>query len=104
MLVPVMGTSRNDISLGQVLFGPTRRMILALIFGRGQRPLYLRQLIRAVGTGQGAVQRELGHLEQAGIINAVRDGRRTYYYPNRDCRLYTELRALVRKLPRGADG
>ena len=91
------------VSPGSVLFGPTRRAVLSLIFGRGARPLYLRQIIRAVGTGQGAVQRELRHLERAGIITAVRDGRHTYYRPNRDCPIFAELSRLVRRLPAGAE-
>jgi hypothetical protein len=50
--------------------------------------------------GQGAAQRELRRLVEAGILTQLGDRRRTYYSPNPDCPIYNELRQLFRKLAR----
>ena len=42
-----------------VLFGRTRRRVLALLLGHPDERLYLRQIVRQSGAGLGAVQREL---------------------------------------------
>jgi hypothetical protein len=64
----------------------------------GQR-LYYREICASVG-GQGAAQRELRRLVEAGILTKLDDWHRTYYRPNPDCPIYNELRQLFHKLAR----
>ncbi|MGB9626146.1 MAG: hypothetical protein ACPMAQ_14935, partial [Phycisphaerae bacterium] len=54
-----MGTTAERGNLSSALFGKTRRAVLALLFGHPDESFYLRQVVRAVAAGQGAVQREL---------------------------------------------
>jgi hypothetical protein len=61
--------------------------------------MYYREICASVG-GQGAAQRELRRLVEAGILTQLGDQRRTYYSPNPDCPIYNELRQLFRKLAR----
>lgn len=79
------------------LFGKARGAILSLLFGRGDEALYLRQIVRTVGAGQGAVQRELKALSDAGIIERIERDRQVYYRANRRCPLYRELKGLMTK-------
>ena len=46
-------------SLSKVLFGQSRRSILALLYGHADEQFYLREIARRAGTGIGATQREL---------------------------------------------
>ena len=68
--------------LGTALFGKGRRNVLAALFRNPERPMYLRELIAAAGTGSGYVQRELENLARAGVILRERQGRQVYYRPN----------------------
>ena len=84
-------------SLGTVLFGATRQAVLRLLFGHTDKRFYLRQIIRALRLGSGAVQRELEQLVACGILARTVEGRQTYFQANRDCPVFEELRGLVRK-------
>lgn len=79
------------------LFGKTRRAVLSLLFTHTDEAFYLRQIVRAIGAGLGAVQRELKRLTEAGIIRRTVRGRQVYYQANPDCPLFAELRGLVIK-------
>ena len=50
------------------LFGRTRSSLLALLYGHADESFHLRQLVRTVGGGHGAVQRELSQLTNLGLI------------------------------------
>src|SRR5271157_71002 len=57
-----MSSALGSHVVGPNLFGRTRSALLALLYGHADQSFYLRQLVRAVGTGHGALQRELRHL------------------------------------------
>ncbi len=86
---------RNDLSVA--LFGKTRRTVLALLFTRPDESLYLRQIVRLAKGGQGAVQRELKRLAEAGIITKSARGRQVEYQANRECPIFKELNGLITK-------
>lgn len=86
---------RNDLSVA--LFGKTRRTVLALFFARPDESFYLRQIARLAGVGPGAIQRELGRLAEAGIINRSARDRVVEYRANRKCPIFAELEGLIRK-------
>jgi len=92
-----MGTLRIASLLGSLLLGKTRLSILSLLFSQPERRLYLRQIIRLAGAGQGAVQRELAHLVRAGILTRTREGNLAYYQVNRAVPVFEELRGIVQK-------
>jgi predicted nucleotidyltransferase len=90
-----MGTSPTTLS--HVLFGQSRRSILALLYGHADQEFYLRELVRQAGTGVGATQRELKQLTDAGIIRRVRRGQQVYYQANQDNPIFGELKSIITK-------
>jgi predicted nucleotidyltransferase len=103
-IVPISSTIAPDMStigpsedLAASLFGKTRRAVLALLYAHPDEAFYLRQVVRALGAGQGAVQRELHRLCVAGILTREGRGREVYYRANRECPVFPELRGLMLK-------
>ncbi len=92
-----MSTISSPSSLGALLFGKTRLAILSLLLSSSERKLYLRQIIRLTGAGQGAVQRELSLLVGAGILLKTREANLAYFQANRAAPVYEELRGLIQK-------
>jgi predicted nucleotidyltransferase len=99
IIVPNMGSNKHPPGdpIGNALFGRTTQAILRLFFGHPERRFYQRQVIRMLGLGSGAVQRELAALAQAGIIDRAVEGRQAYYQASSRCPIFAELRALVQK-------
>jgi predicted nucleotidyltransferase len=92
-----MGTLSNDSPLASALFGKVRLGVLALLFSRPDRSFFVREVVRAVEGGQGAVQRELARLSEVGLLERREEGRQVYYQANKECPLYSELRSIVMK-------
>jgi len=82
-----------------ILFGRSaiRRAILAMLLDAPDRRLHLRAVARAVGTSAGTAARELGRLEDAGIIRRTREGNQVYFQARLDQPKFGELRELVRE-------
>lgn len=102
-IVPIMETSSAPDRIARVLFGGVRREVLALLLGRPEERFYLREIVRMVGAGSGAVQRELAQLVDAELLCREVSGRQVYFSANRDCVVYEELRAIVEKTAGVAD-
>jgi len=85
------------LSLSKVLFGQSRRSILALLYGHADEQFYLREIARRAGTGIGATQRELEQLTGAGLLQKVRRGRQVHYQANRKNPIFAELKSIVAK-------
>lgn len=90
-------------TMAQALFGPTRRQLLALLFGRPDERFYLREIVRAIGTGSSTVQRELAQLVEAGLVHREAEGRQVYFSVNRDAPVFPELYSLIQKTAGVAD-
>lgn len=101
-IVPEMGTQSSD-RVGEVLFGRTRRAVLALLYGHADEEFYLRQIIRAAGVGQGSMQRELEQLVGSGLVLRRTLGRQVFFKANPDSPVYKELRSLLLKTAGVAD-
>ncbi len=89
------GSSAKGI--GVVLFGKVRSSVLALLFCHNDRSFYLREIIRHVGAGQGAVQRELNLLHKSGLVNRRRVGNQVHYRANTGSSIFAELKSLMTK-------
>lgn len=87
----------NNDSLCRGLFGKTRQAVLALLYGRADSSFYTKQILDAVGTGRGTVQRELKNLTGSGIIVREVQGRQVYYRANPKCPIFNELKSIARK-------
>ena len=95
-MVHIMGTIDNT-GIGSALFGKTRRALLGLLFTHDGESFYLREIIRALGLGRGAVQRELARLTGAGLIIRTARGNQVFYQANRQSPVFTELKSLMVK-------
>ena len=89
--------------IAAVLFGKTRRAVLGLLFCHAEESFYLTEVVRAVASGQGAVQRELERLSRAGIIERRRRGHQVYYSANRNCPIFEEIKSMMIKTAGLAD-
>jgi predicted nucleotidyltransferase/predicted transcriptional regulator len=92
-----MGTQANPDRVSRLLFGSTRREVLALLLGRPDERFYLREILRAAGGGSGAVQREIKQLVAAGLVEREARGSQVYYSANRQAPIFTELQAIMEK-------
>jgi predicted nucleotidyltransferase len=90
-LVPTMGTSSAS------LFGETRSALLALLYGHIDESFYQRQLIRAIGAGHGAIQRELKQLADMGLIVRKLQGNQVLYHANTNSPIFAEIKSLITK-------
>jgi predicted nucleotidyltransferase len=97
-MVPEMGTPFSTWSkVGAALFGKTRRRLLALLFGQPERAFFLREIVRSTDVGQGAVQRELANLVEAGLVQREKRGNQVFFQANAEAPAFADLRALVLK-------
>ena len=79
------------------LFGHTRSALLALLYGHADQSFYLRQLVRMVGAGHGALQRELKHLTDMGLIVRTTQGNQVLYRANSQSPIFSEIKSLIAK-------
>jgi predicted nucleotidyltransferase len=98
-----MGTTPNLDRVARLLFGSTRREVLALLLGRPDERFYLREILRAAGGGSGGVQRELKQLVEAGLVEREARGRQVYFSANKDAAIFAELQAIVEKTAGAVD-
>lgn len=104
MILPNMGNTeigsrrhRTESSLADALFSTVQQRVLGLLFGQPERSFYTGELIRSVGAGSGAVQREIARLEKSGLITMHRSGNQKHYQANPKSPVFEELRGIVRK-------
>lgn len=84
-------------SLASALFSATQQRVLGLLFGQPERSFFATELIALAGAGSGAVQREIGRLEESGLITLTRIGNQKHYQANPAAPVFAELCALVTK-------
>jgi predicted nucleotidyltransferase len=92
-----VGRGSRARSLADALFSTTQQRVLGLLFGQPERSYYGTELIRLVGAGSGAVQRELARLEESGLVTIRRLGTQKHYQANPGSPLFGELCAIARK-------
>jgi predicted nucleotidyltransferase len=97
-----MGSKIVESSPCGELFGKTRTAVLAFLYGKPDESFYSRQVMDAVKTGRGAVQRELKNLTEKGIITRETRGRQVYYRANDRCPVFEELKGIAAKTLEGA--
>lgn len=92
-----MGTDQKATGLADALFSTTQQRVLGLLFGQPDRSFYARELITLVGSGSGAVQRELQSLERSGLVTTNRQGTQKHYQANPYSPVYEEICGIARK-------
>jgi predicted nucleotidyltransferase len=92
-----MGTMTHTLSLSNALFSKVQQRVLALIFGHPERSYYTSEIVRRVGSGVGAVNRELSKLARSGLVSVERIGNQKHYRANPAAPIFDELRGLIEK-------
>ena len=90
-------------SVADALFTTTQQRVLSLLFGQPERSFFTKELIDLAGGGSGAVQRELGRLQQSGLIVQTQVGNQKHSQANADAPIYAELRGIATKMLGPAD-
>lgn len=90
-------------SVADALFTTTQQRVLSLLFGQPERSFFTKELIDLAGGGSGAVQRELGRLQQSGLVVQTLVGNRKHYQANAAAPIHAELRSIVAKMLGPAD-
>jgi len=106
-----MGTKKQSaktpplpaFGIADALFTKVQQRVLAVLFGNPGRSFYANEVIALAGSGTGAVQRELTHLEAAGLVSVTRVGNQKHYQANAAAPVFEELRGLVLKTSGLAD-
>ena len=68
-----------------------------MLYGRADQSFYLRQLVRAIGAGHGALQRELRHLTDMGLVVRTVQGNQVLYQANSQSPIFSEIKGLIAK-------
>ncbi len=89
--------AKQPFGLASALFSQVQLRILSLFFGEPSRALQVTQIIKLVGSGRGAVQRELVKLVSAGIVDVSVVGSRKVYRANRQSPIFEELHSIILK-------
>jgi predicted nucleotidyltransferase len=92
-----MGMIPHKLSLSNALFSKVQQRVLALIFGHPERSFYTSEIVRKVGSGVGAVERELSKLERSGLVSIERIGNQKHYRANQAAPIFEDLRGLVER-------
>ncbi len=91
-----MSTTQPQLA-GRSLFGHTRSALLAMLYGHADQSFYVRQLVRAVGAGHGALQRELRYMTEMGLVLRKTQGNQVLYQANSQSPIFSEIKGLITK-------
>ena len=84
-------------SLARALFSQVQLRVLSLLIGQPSRSYQLTDVITLVGSGRGAVQRELRKLTSAGIVELSINAGRKVYQANKQSPIFRELHGIIVK-------
>src|SRR5215469_18339711 len=79
------------------LFPGVRQGVLAATLTQPEKWWYISELAKFLHTRPSSLQRELSSLEQSGILQQRRDGRRTYFKAEARSPIFRELRNIFEK-------
>lgn len=98
-----ISTKQAPSGIADALFTKVQQRVLAVLYGNPGRSFYANEIIALAGSGTGAVQRELAHLEAAGLVTVTHVGNQKHYQANANTPVFEELRGLVLKTSGLAD-
>ncbi|MGO0308702.1 nucleotidyltransferase domain-containing protein [Endozoicomonas acroporae] len=84
-------------TIASALFTKTQQRLLSVLYGKPDTSFYLNELVRLVGTGKGAVVREVKKMTEAGLLVTYQQGNQQHYQANPGNPVFEELRAITRK-------
>ena len=86
-----------SLPLANLLFKEYRRKVLGLLLTRPDQAYHVREIARLTGTLPGTLHKELSRLAEAGILSKQVIGNQVSYQANRQCLIFHELAAILRK-------
>lgn len=89
--------AKHSGGLADALFSSTQQRVLGLLFGQPDRSFFATELIRLVGAGSGAVQRELARLAESGLVTVRRLGAQKHYQADPSSPIFHELNGIITK-------
>lgn len=89
--------------LADLLFKDYRRRVLGLLLLRPDQAYHVREIARLTGTVAGTLHKELSRLAEVGILTKQVQGNQVSYRANRECIIFEELAAILRKTSGIAD-
>jgi predicted nucleotidyltransferase len=84
-------------TIADALFSKTQQRVLALLFVNPERSFYTNEIVRQVGSGKGAVTRELTKLLTAGLVTLSPQGNQQHYQANTNSPVFSELHSIAIK-------
>jgi predicted nucleotidyltransferase len=93
----------SPTSPARLLFGDYHLRLLALLLLRPKEDFHLREIERLTGVPSGPASRELRRFLEAGLVTRRQAGNQVRYQADRDCVVFEELAALLRKTTGMAD-
>jgi predicted nucleotidyltransferase len=85
------------MSIADALFSDSQSRVFRWVFGHPERRYHLSELRRLTGLGSASLQRELGKLAAAGLVQSEKVGNLRVFQANTDSPVYEELTGLTRK-------
>lgn len=85
------------MSIASALFSDSQSRVFRWLFGQPERSYHLNELLRLTNLGSASLQRELGKLAEAGLVNSEKVGNLRRFQANKDSPVFDELVALTRK-------
>lgn len=85
------------MSIASALFSDSQSRVFRWLFGQPERHYHLNELLRLTNLGSASLQRELGKLAEAGLVNSEKVGNLRRFQANKDSPVFDELVALTRK-------
>ncbi len=79
------------------LFSSTRAELLSLFFNNPDSKFYLREIARHIGKDAAGIKRELDTLVKIGLLAREKRGVQKYYYADKTCPIFTEMKGLIFK-------
>ncbi len=89
--------NKKKRALIDALFSSVRKKVLGVLFGNPSRSFFFNEIIALVGSGTGAVQRELERLSESGLVTISQVGNQKHYQANPDSPIFEELCSLIKK-------
>jgi predicted nucleotidyltransferase len=88
---------RRNVPTLDSLFPAVRQGVLAATLTQPEKWWYLSELAKSLHTRPSSLQRELSSLEESGILQQRKDGRRTYFKAETRSPIFQELRSIFEK-------
>lgn len=87
----------KNIPVEKALFSKVQRQIFSLFFNHIDESFYTNEIIRRIGSGTGAIQRELKKLTLSGVLTIQKIGNQKRYQANPGSPIFSELKNIITK-------